>query len=180
MTLQYRHQTSVAQLGSTGTESGAHFYPCGLIPDPFTTEGEVRRVMTWPKVALMWNGTGSSVPPEETWAGAMMTWIAFFSVTGNVPPYDFIDPYSGNCLLRSALTPAMYHSPASTTNYQVLYTCGAEGIQSKRIVKPQDPVLTAKVITGLWVNDSHVAPGVYSNFVIRGSSTDYTIWSKDV
>jgi hypothetical protein len=176
--LERRHQFVESAFSSTGTEANNHFYPCSLLPDPFTNGGTLVRTISWPKVALRCGAPGPNTPDAAFWGRAQFAWIAWYSVDGTVPPPSLISPYSANCVLRSSLTPAVYPDPVAPNAYQYLLTCAAEGIDSRRMVKPQDPVLTAKLITGFWVNDFAINPGAFPNLHILGSSNDYTIWEK--
>lgn len=180
MTTERRHQFNFGEWASGGGEGGDHFYVCSRLPDPFGSGGTLVRTMTWPKIGFVVNASGPGAPPWSFWAHAQYTWMAYYSVDGTVPPTTLINPYSGNCVLRSSLTPAVYPSPTVAGAYTVLLTCEAQGVQSKRMHKPNDPVLTAKVITGLSVNDTDLVPALYSQLQIFGSSNDYTIWEKQV
>lgn len=179
MPTEYFTRSMIGEFSSSGTEGGQHFYPCNEMIDPFTTEGGGTLVKTicWPKVDLFFAAQVPHVPPEFAWALAGMTWIAWYSFDGSIPPWNIISPYNENCVLRSGLTPASSPSYVVEGGYHVTFTCGAEGITSRRMHKPQDPLLTAKLITGWWCDDGYLIPGEYPDgFFIHGSSTDYSLW----
>lgn len=178
MALERRHQFGLSGFSSDGSEASEHFYPCNFLPDPFSNGGTLVRTMSWPKVGLYISSSGPTAPPEWTWGHGTYCWMAYYSADGTVPPVSLINPYSGNCVLRSMLTPAVYPSPSVPGSYTVLLTSDSEGVQSKRMHKPTDPELTAKLITGFYVNDYYWTPAAFPHLEIHGSSNDYTIWEK--